>query len=70
MPDLARLHSGTFYVRERDGELWNCLRLRMATPRGDQAWDTGWGSLEPDRGYDDLPVDVDLSEALRAFIEA
>ncbi len=64
MPEPARLHSGTFYVRERDGELWNCFRLRMTTPDGiEQAWDTG-------RGYDDLPVDVDLPEALRTFIEA
>ena len=103
MPVLARLHSGTFYVREREGELWNCFRLRMTTPHGEQAWDTGWGSygsaapwrgkglesfevqmrssfddvmsdlaaagLVPDRGYDDLPHDVDLPETLRAFME-
>ena len=103
MTRVARLHSGTFYVRERDGELWNFFRLRLTTSDGHQEWDTGWGSygsaapwagkgvdafecqmrtsfddlmgdlrqarLRPDRGYDELPVDVDLPDSLRAFVE-
>lgn len=104
MPELACLQSATFYVRERDGELWNCFRLQVTTPHGDQAWDTGWGcygsaapwqgkglesfqvqmrssfddlmselaeaGLMPDRGFDDLLVDVDLPATLRTFVES
>ena len=42
----------------------------MRSSFDDLVSDLAEAGLEPDRGYDDLPVDVDLPEALRAFIEA